>query len=367
MTVPCADIVICTYNMDRWDLLERAVKSALAQSVTPQQLIVVVDHNDELLGRCEDEWKAGRPGSGVDISVIANQFAGRLGSARNTGLLHARADIVAFLDDDAEAAPDWLERLLDVYATRPLAVAVGGAPLPDYGASRPSWFPPEFDWVFGCHYRSLPNQLAPVRHLIGASMSVRRNEMLAVGGFHADGNDDLDLSHRIAHEHGPAAVLYEPRAQVRHFVPPDRVTWSYFWRRCFSENRNKAGVFADLGQAGNIRAELHFAVGVLLTVFPALLAAVTGRPQRLRQAVVAVIGLGLAGCGYISGRVQLAGHGPQEKPTTGLSSADVQRARSTVVPEDNAQHRRRVWPGCGSGDPGTRRQPGRADHRGRHR
>ena len=199
-----ADVVICTYTLDRWQLLVRAVDSVLAQHVAPQQLIIVIDHNDELLQRCRQRWVQAGVDSPIEIVVMANQFAGRLGSARNTALLRARADVVAFLDDDAEAAPDWLERLLDVYARNPTAVAVGGAPLPNYGAPRPTWFPPEFDWVFGCHYRSLPTQLAPVRHLIGASMSVRRDDILAVGGFHADDHDDMDLSHRIAHAHDPA-------------------------------------------------------------------------------------------------------------------------------------------------------------------
>jgi cellulose synthase/poly-beta-1,6-N-acetylglucosamine synthase-like glycosyltransferase len=89
--------------------------------------------------------------SPVEIVVVPNQFAGRLGSARNTAPLQARADIVAFLDDDAGVAPDWLERLLAVYAMHPEAVAVGGTPRPNYGAPRPSWFPPDFDWVLGCH------------------------------------------------------------------------------------------------------------------------------------------------------------------------------------------------------------------------
>src|SRR6516164_275773 len=72
-------------------------------------------------------------GSPIEIIVVANQFGGRLGSARNTALLVSRSEIVAFLDDDAEATPDWLPRLLAVYATRPAAVAVGGALGPTMG------------------------------------------------------------------------------------------------------------------------------------------------------------------------------------------------------------------------------------------
>jgi glucosyl-dolichyl phosphate glucuronosyltransferase len=339
-----ADVVICTYTLDRWDLLVRAVESALAQSVAPHRLIIVVGHsapgeqniNEELLARCREEWGAGRADSPVGILIVTRRFAGTKGSSLNTALLLTSAEIVAFLDDDAQAAPDWLERKLAVYATHPEVVALGGAPLPDYAAPRPSWFPPDFDWVFGCRYPSLPDRLAPTPHLIGTSMSVRRDAILAVGGFHADWHDDMDLSHRIAHAYGPDAVCYEPRAEVLHYVPPDRLSWSYFWRRCFYVNRSKVSAFANMGDAGNIGAEVRFAVRTLLALGPALIAAVTGRPERLRQTVVAVAGVALAGCGYVAGRVQVARGHRTEVLTTGLSEADVRRARAAVAATDDA-------------------------------
>jgi cellulose synthase/poly-beta-1,6-N-acetylglucosamine synthase-like glycosyltransferase len=336
VVAPSADVVICTYTLDRWELIVRAVESVLDQTVLPQQLIIVVDHNDDVVARCQAEWGAGRAGSPVEIVVAASQFPTRQASSRNTGLLLARADIVSFLDDDAAAEPDWLERLLAVYATNPAAVAVGGAPLPNYGAPRPSWIPPEFEWVFGCHYQGLPDQLAPTRHLIGTSMSVRREEMLAVGGFHFDEFDDMDLSHRIAHAHGEAAVLYEPRARVHHHVPPERMTWSYFSRRCFSVNRKKVAALVDMRESGNIGAELRFGVGVLLALVPALLAAVIGRPQRLRQQLVAVAGVVLAGTGYVTGRVHRALGRRPDILMTGLSEIEVRRARAVVPASDSA-------------------------------
>jgi hypothetical protein len=331
-----ADVVICTYTLARWDLIVRAVESVLNQTVAPQQLIIVVDHNDEVVARCREEWGGGRAGSPVEIVVAASQFASKQASSRNTGLLLARADIVSFLDDDAAAEPDWLERLLTVYATHPEAVAVGGAPLPNYAAPRPSWIPPEFEWVFGCHYQGLPDRLGPTPHLIGTSMSVRRDAMLTVGGFHFDEFDDMDLSHQIAHAHGPAAVLYEPRAQVHHYVPAERMTWSYFSRRCFSVNRKKVAALIDMGDSGNIAAELRFGVGVLLALFPALLAAVRGRPERLLRALVAVAGVALAGCGHVTGKVQVARGRRPEILTTGLSEADVRQACAAVSVTDSA-------------------------------
>ena len=89
-------------------------------------------------------------------------------------------------------------------------------------------------------------------------------------------------------------------------------------------------------ERGNIRAELRFGAGVLLTLITTLLAAVTGRPERLRQAVAAVLGLALGGCGFVAGRVQLARGRRPEVLTTGLSDADVREARATVLATDSA-------------------------------
>jgi glucosyl-dolichyl phosphate glucuronosyltransferase len=344
-SLPYADVIICTHALDRWALLKRAVDSVLAQGVLPQRLIIAVDHNDELVQRCQQEWCNGKNGSSVEILAVANRFAGRKGSSINTALLLTGSEIIVFLDDDAEAAPDWLERVLTVYATRPGAVAVGCAPLPNYEAPRPGWFPPEFDWVLGCHYQSMPDQLGPTNRLIGTSLSARREAILDIGGWHQDDHDDMDLSERIAHQYGPGSVLYEPQAVVQHFVSAERLTWSYFWRRCYYTNQRKPTVLADLGGAANMRAELRFVFGVLRSCLPACRAALTGHPERLVQLLTALVGIVIAGSGYavakarfvLGRRVEPVGKVQNrttstgsERLTTGLSPADVERAKASA-------------------------------------
>ena len=56
--------------------------------------------------------------------------------------------VVAFLDDDAQAGSDWLERMLAWYDD-PSIIGVGGASEPVWRNGRPGWFPVEFDWVVG--------------------------------------------------------------------------------------------------------------------------------------------------------------------------------------------------------------------------
>jgi cellulose synthase/poly-beta-1,6-N-acetylglucosamine synthase-like glycosyltransferase len=301
---PSVDVVICTYTDERWDLLCRSVASVQGQSVAPRAILLCVDHNEALYERCVEQWGASAPAGGVPVHVLRNRFAGRLGSARNTAVEQVRSDVIAFLDDDAEADPTWLEELLGVYRETG-AVAVGGAPLPNHQVPRPGWFPFEFDWVFGCHYAGLPEVRRPVRHLIGASMSVRADALRAVGGFHSDKHDDMDLSHRIAAAHGGDAVVYEPKARIYHFVHPERLTWDYFWRRCYTINRGKVRAFSDMGEAGNIRAELEFAGSMAAAVTRKVLRGLRGDVDALRQAAAIIAGLAAAAAGHLRGRLDL--------------------------------------------------------------
>jgi glucosyl-dolichyl phosphate glucuronosyltransferase len=316
-TLPCSpvplsySVIICAGRPDRWDLLKQAVQSARRQTVAPAQIVVCVDHNPELFKLASYEWESEPP-----VRVIENRFDGRQGSARNSAVEVATAEIVAFLDDDARAEPDWLSRLDSTYASAPEVQAVGGGPRPRYEVQRPQWFPFEFDWVFGCAYRGLPTERARTGRLIGASMSARRAAVLKVGGFHSDEHDDMDLSHRVIATYGPDSVVYDPAIQVSHFVTRERLSWSYFWRRCFYVNRSKVFAFNDMAEAGNLSADLAFARHAILRALPRYLLDPAGRGWSRAAALTA--GLALAGLGSLAGRIRLALGFTEPSLTSGL-------------------------------------------------
>lgn len=316
---PSVSVVIPAFSLERWSLTERAIESARRQTVQPELVVLCVDNNDELLQRAREHWSAAQ---GPPVRVVPNEHSEHLqrrrvherahgtsrgfgaGSARNTGAAHATGDIIAYIDDDAWAEPNWLDRLLRPYGD-PNVVAVGGASLPYYETARPPWFPENFDWVFGCSYSGLPTAAAPLRRLIGANMSVRRSAFEGVGGFHGNDFDDLNLCMRLAEVFGDESLYYTPDAVVHHFVTRQRVTWRYFYRRCYFVNREKVGVLEHAGSAANLKAEREFVVQALRHETAKLLRrGFRGDGNAIRQLGAMATGMGLAAVGYGYGEVR---------------------------------------------------------------
>jgi glucosyl-dolichyl phosphate glucuronosyltransferase len=316
MPMTTVSIIIPAYTLDRWTLIHKAVCTAADQSVPISEVVLCVDNNDDLLRRANAEWSdhpvirvaPNRYNHLADVSGhmrahgSPRRFGG--GSARNSAAEEASADVLVFLDDDAWAEPDWIERLLVVY-DRPDVVAVGGASLPDYETARPDWFPTNFDWVFGCSYDGLPVEAAPSRRLFGGNLSVRREAFFEVGGFQSFDFDDLDMCMRLAARYGERSLYYEPRAVMHHFVPAERVTWRYFCRRCFFVNSEKVLAFRDMGEAANLRAEAEFVWRAVRGAVRQLAGGSRGRPAALASLAAMFAGIGLAGAGHAWGRLKL--------------------------------------------------------------
>lgn len=306
-TKPLADATVVTaaYSMARWDLTCQAIESTLGQSPLPREIIVPIDHNPELLARLRARWE--RPGDEhhPQIRVVASRYDGHLGASATTAAELAESTFIVFLDDDAVADEGWLERMLEPLQ-EPDVLAVGGAPLPAYESRRPAWLPDEFNWVFGCSYAGLPTKRAPVLHLIGTTMAVRRDDLLAIGGIHSDDHPDMEMCHRLLLLHPGGRLLYDPAATVQHFVPAERTTRRYFWNRVFSVNRSKVWAVREMGDAGHFGAERGFVTRIAPNaILHGLRDTFHGDLGGLVRAGVIVVGLTLAAAGYITGSADL--------------------------------------------------------------
>jgi GT2 family glycosyltransferase len=301
-----ATVVICTYAAHRWEGLVAAVRSLENQTHAPARVIVVVDRDPALLERARRELPS-------VLSLENREFAGA-GGARNSALPHLETDVVAFLDDDAQAAPRWLEHHLAAYDD-PRVLGTAGALVPNWEDRRPDWFPPEFDWVVGCTFTGLQANDGFVRNPISANMTVRTEALIAVGGFRANFGkvgdvsvpEDTDLGIRILEAFPDRGWKLQPDAVAYHHVPSGRATFRYFCRRCWHEGTGKALLANHVGSSA-LAVERTYARTVLLRAVVRDMDRVVrhrSRPSALRAGAVGV-GFALAALGYIVSRMRTA-------------------------------------------------------------
>jgi glycosyltransferase involved in cell wall biosynthesis len=305
-TYSCS-VVICAYTEKRWDQLVAAVESVRDQTVSPFEVIVVVDHNPSLLQRVRSELP--------DVVSVENPNVPGLSAARNGGRAVAQGQVVAFLDDDAIAEPNWLAGLTPGYAD-PNVIGVGGAILPMWAEEQPPWFPEEFNWVVGCTYRGMPVSRSSVRNLIGCNMSFRREVLEAVGGFRNGFGrigsqpkgcecEETEFCIRTNRLLPQRVMLYEPSARVFHHVPPTRAGLRYFLARCYSEGIGKAALSKFVGAKDGLAAEWKYSLQTLPTgVARGLADTILGRdPSGVARAGAIMAGLTVTTAGYFVGRV----------------------------------------------------------------
>jgi hypothetical protein len=296
-------VIICAYTERRWDDLVAATDSLRRQTTAPGEVLVVIDGNAELLDRAKVELEG--------VTVLANCETPGLSGARNTGLRAARGEIVAFLDDDAVAAPDWIEHLVSPYA-EPSVLGVGGRIEPWWAHGRPRWFPGEFDWVVGCTYVGLPSETAPLRNLIGANMSARRAVLQGTGGFRTElgrvgagtsGTEETELCIRASQRWPAGRWIYEPSAGVQHRVPGDRANVRYFLKRCYGEGRSKAQVVSAVGGRDGLSSERAYVARTLLAGMLRHALETVRDPAGAARALAIVAGLAATTAGFVRGRI----------------------------------------------------------------
>jgi glycosyltransferase involved in cell wall biosynthesis len=118
--LPSVSVVIPTH--DRPDFVRKAVRSVLEQDYSgPIEALVVFDNS----GPIEFAAPTAMPGPRSVLSLTNTRKRGAFG-ARNTGLLAAKGELIAFLDDDDEWLSAKLARQVDVLRSRPVDVVFTG-------------------------------------------------------------------------------------------------------------------------------------------------------------------------------------------------------------------------------------------------
>lgn len=301
---PSISVVICSHDLARFDEVVEAVRSIERQSYPALETMVVVDHNRPLYERLKETFPTG-------VTVLENEGPQGAPSSKNTGALIASGDVVAFLDDDAVAADDWLEEIANAHRTHPEILGVGGWTEPAWERSQPAWFPIEFGWVVGASYRGLPDAGGQMRNTTGGNMSVDRRAYVEAGGFDVNLGkvgvrsepEDTELCIRIGNLHPERRWIFWPAARIHHKVPLERESFRYFLTRCRYEGLGKAALTAIAGSRRGLSSERSYALRIVSSGVALRLAKSLRSRERspIAQAAVLVVGLAVTTAGFAEG------------------------------------------------------------------
>jgi len=236
-------VILCTYN--RYRSLGKALES-VASSILPDSIeweVLVVDNNSKDQTReVAEDYSHRYPGRFRYI------FESRQGKshALNRGIRESSANVLAFLDDDVIAEPDWLQNL-----TEPLQdstwVGVGGRIVPPLNFSPPEWLavegPHDMSGILALFDKGRDGaELTEAP--FGTNMAFRREIFEQYGLFRTDlgpcpgseiRGEDTEFGRRVLEAGG--RLWYEPSAIVHHDVSEVRLKKEYFLRFLYDQGR----------------------------------------------------------------------------------------------------------------------------------
>ncbi|MDS0239872.1 MULTISPECIES: glucosyl-dolichyl phosphate glucuronosyltransferase [unclassified Haloferax] len=235
-------VVVCTYSMERYESFSETVESVLEQTYEPLEIVIVVDGNEEMFVRVQDDF-----GDIDGIVLHCNDQNQGISYSRTKGAEIASGEIVAMIDDDATAEPDWIEKFVQTYEEYPEAVAVGGHVIPDWVAQKPDFFPEEFYWLVGCDERGFGEHMEEVRNTYGSNISFKRDIFLEVGGYDTNTGRKGDKhvqAHEAPvciriHEQTGKRVIYNKEARVNHKLFEYRTKFDWLVFRSFWQGYSK--------------------------------------------------------------------------------------------------------------------------------
>jgi glycosyltransferase involved in cell wall biosynthesis len=219
-------VVVPTHNREA--LLPRTLDSLVQQRADGLRYeILVVDNNSsDGTRRVVESYARAWPG-------IRYFFEARPGvsHARNTGITAARAEIIAFIDDDVEADPTWVATIKQTLDAHPEVDCVGGRIDPRWSTPPPAWLDAQHWGAVALQADKGDSPYVDAEHaspcLMTANFASRRAALEDVGGFSADflRDEDRELQMRLwaAGKRG----MYDGAIAVVTEVPAERMTKRY--------------------------------------------------------------------------------------------------------------------------------------------
>jgi len=230
-------IVICTFN--RAAILKECIESLmpqLSEEFSDRVEILIVDNNSD-----DDTKETVRQFKTSKIAYVFEPTQG-LSYARNTGYKNANSEWVAYLDDDALAAHDWLARIFWLIENTDFE-AFGGAFDPWYRDGKVSWYLDEYatnrTWLKYEKISHLKQQ-----NFCGGNAVYSKKSLTSVDGFPIDlgmsagkvaYGEETEVQQKLRAKN--YKLGYDPELIIHHYVAPYKQRLSWFFVRAHAAGK----------------------------------------------------------------------------------------------------------------------------------
>jgi len=257
---PAVSVVVATRN--RAERLGRLLASLRAQSIGTErfEVIVVDDGSDDGTGALLE-----READVLPLRTLVQALPQGPGASRNSGWRLARAPLIAFIDDDCEADPNWLRRGMEAWGGRDDVFVQGATgPLPEEDSRHgPYSYTIRVDGL-GPHYET-------------CNIFYPRALLERMGGFDAvafpGGGEDCDLAWRAIEAGARPEFASEARAvhAVHDLGPMGQLRRAAHWAgtmRVFARHPGMRRAYLHNGVFWQVRHQMLIRVLLALVLPP---------------------------------------------------------------------------------------------------
>jgi GT2 family glycosyltransferase len=314
-------VVVTTYVPDRLVAVQDLLASLKDQTYPNLEVVFVGQNHPELCGLVAEH---ARSLGLANFQAVFNQGPPGLSRARNLGAEHSQGEIVAFVDDDAIAFPDWAENIMRVFSEQLEAIAVTGPAFPLWQDPSMQWFPEEFFWLLSCPTPGWTGHTRPtrIRNTWGMNMAFRKEafhfckfsevfgyqEGLEGKGRRRVLGDETEFCLRLRQKTG-RPIFYHPGVRVWHKVHKHRLSPPSLRQRAFWEGYTKATLvrFSGIDYSIRLSTEATMLRRILFGLVPRTMWQLLVQPVlALRRLSLTVTVLFHASLGYAAGRFPFA-------------------------------------------------------------
>jgi glycosyltransferase involved in cell wall biosynthesis len=259
---PKISIVICTYR--RYELTRQVVQSFCKQTAKKDDFELIIVDNDKFPNK-EVKQIVEEVSRIINISYLFENLVG-LSNARNTGGKAASAEYVGYIDDDAVAPNNYVEKYLDII-DRLKPDIIGGPIYAVFNSKKPKWIR---DWYFSSTNNGVSTFLNSNQYISGTSIGFRKKLLEEINWF--DKNlgmtggkifygEETMVQVEAWRKHPDLKVWFDQDFFINHLIPASKMKLSDKLIRAYSSGKSSAYIWITENQPARIQKKAPLILG----------------------------------------------------------------------------------------------------------